>query len=175
MAAIGQKRTSLCASSDGPIEIGSMIKNECMGIHLLALVTSRALSALLIAGVTCAGGSALPHSPIRVEHEFSVQFAQGAVALSASERQRFATEINRITSTEGLCRTDFTVVGFGDRGHSIYSTRALAVDRARYVKNFAERLGLGRAQINIGEDAPVNTRNLGSARVYYHSSLKPWC
>lgn len=112
-------------------------------------------------------------SPAFVQEEFSLQFAKGAIALRPEERERLASDINRLLLKERLCTRSFLVVGFGDPGLSAYENRLLALERAKYVKNLATRLHLGTPDINIGEDAPKGTEFLGSVRISFFSYLKP--
>jgi hypothetical protein len=105
-------------------------------------MTQRIRTAVVLWLILGMAPSATAFSSKVIEGEFSLRFAPGAVALSAMAREKFVTEISKLIVAEA-CTKSFAVWGYGDAGTRDGEKLDLAYERAKYVSELANRVGLG--------------------------------
>ena len=103
---------------------------------------------LLSCMLTCLAGSAQALT-LRAEHVASVRFEHKSTQLSASERQKLITAVEKVRNADWCPFQAAIVEGYQvpSESRDRSSAHALADDRATYVKNLLVRYGMPANQV----------------------------
>jgi hypothetical protein len=107
----------------------------------------------------------------------TAQFAPGASALPATQREAILREVVRVVG-ERPCGFAVSVEAYGDHGQFFSETRALALDRLHYIQGLLEqpKLGLSKLSLEVKGEGTHETRYRGMAIVIIETKAgEPTC